>query len=455
VVAKVASNATSGTARVQQDGVWSSAVAFDVATATISSVTPASGVPGDQVTIAGSGFGAAQGSGQVWLGTPNGVVQSWSDAQVVAVVAAGSASGKAQVLQNGVLSNPVQFDVNTLHVTGVSPTSGSPGTAVTFTGSGFGSSQGAVQLGSTGGQVLSWSETQVVAKVAPDALTGIARVQQGGMSSNAVAFTVVVSGGNSIAPNLLNLVVGDTHAIQALGPDCKPVTGLTWTSSDTNVVSLSSDDPPMLSALAAGHVTVTAGTASADVTVSADALPMGTVIWSNPGTGAGSCSTVPAATGSSRVAGRARVLGQRTAHAFTIAGVDRIAPAVPSPSGVADVFGFQDDGTVLAITSEGTTAWTADLSGAHYWSPRGVVPDFQGGLVGWMWNFGNCGSASALVRFDGLPGSPLPFTQFNRKAHGIPVMGVWAYIPMAPSSRSYITAPSGIRWLALIPPRAP
>ena len=373
VVAKVASNATSGTARVQQGGVWSSAVVFDVATATISSVTPASGAPGDQVTITGSGFGAAQGNGQVWLGTANGVVQSWGDAQVVAVVAAGSASGKAQVLQNGVLSNLVQFDVNTLHVTGVSPTSGSPGTAVTFTGSGFGSSQGAVQLGSTGGQVLSWSETQVVAKVAPDALTGIARVQQGGASSNAVAFTVTAPGGNPVTlePNLINMVVGDTHKIQATSPTGQPVTGLTWTSSDPNVVSLSSDDSPVLSALAVGHATITAGTASCDVTVSAGDLPLppGTVLWSNPGNGSG---------------------------------VARIVPAVPSPSGVADVFAFQEDGTVQAITSDGTTAWTADISRTPvYWASGAVLPDFQGGLV---FVEQNSDGTYSIVKLNGITG---------------------------------------------------
>ncbi len=54
--------------------------------------------------------------------------------------------------------------------------------------------------------------------------------------------------------------------------------GLTWTSSDPAVVGLSSDDPPVLTALAAGHVTITAGTASTDVSVSSVALPLGTVL---------------------------------------------------------------------------------------------------------------------------------------------------------------------------------
>ena len=262
IVATVASNAASGNAMVQQGGVWSSAVPFTVNTATISSVTPASGVPGTTVTIAGSGFGAAQGTGgQVWLGTMSGVVQSWSDTAVVATVALGAASGSARILQNGVMSNAVTFGVNSLHLTSVSPTSGVAGTSVTFTGTGFGASPGTVRLGSAAGQIVSWSDAQVVATVSATALTGVAKIQlQNGAWSNAVSFIVPVPGGNSLVPSVVNMMVGDTRTLQA-------ATGLTWTSSDPTVVSLSSDDPPLLTALAPGNVTITAGTATADVTV--------------------------------------------------------------------------------------------------------------------------------------------------------------------------------------------
>ena len=192
------------------------------------------------------------------------------------------------------------------------------------------------------------------------------------MWSNAVRFTVPVSGGNTLAPNLLNLVVGDTHTIQALNPAGQPVTGLTWTSSDPNVVSLSTADPPVITALAPGHVTITAGTASADVTVSADALSVGTVLWSNPGNGAG---------------------------------VTKIVPAVPSPSGVADVFAFQADGTVQAITSDGATAWTADVAQAASGYLRGaVVPDFQGGLVVREQIEG----VTSIAKLDGITGQRYP-----------------------------------------------
>ncbi len=367
IVANVAAISQSGTVQVQQGGLLSNAVPFNVNTATISNISPSSGVPGTPVTISGSGFGSEQGTGQVWLGTANGVVQTWSDSQVVAEVALGSMSGNAQILQNGVMSNAVPFAVNSLHIASVTPTSGAPGTSVTITGTGFGTSQGngQVWLGSTEGQVTNWSDQQVVATVAANAVSGVAKIQQNGVWSNAVTFTVPTSGPNALTlvPNMLNLVVGETHSIQALNASSQPVTGLTWTSSDPIIVSLSTDDPPILTAVAAGKATITAGSASADVTVLYATPPPGTVIWSNPGDGSG-------------------VIG--------------IVPAVPSSTGVADVFAFQADGTVQAIASDGTTAWTASL-------PRGAptVPDFQGGLV--VADLANQ-SQQSIMKLDGITG---------------------------------------------------
>ena len=350
IVAAIPSNSSSGTAQVQQAGAWSGTVPFVVNTATISNVTPASGLPGTQVTITGTGFGAQQGSGQVWLGTANGVVQSWSDTQVVALVAAGSASGNAVVLQNGVASNAVPFAVNTPQITSVSPTAGPVGTSVTISGSGFGSLQGAggVQVGSMSGQVVSWSDSQVVATVAAGSLSGIVAVTQNAVQSNSKSFLVTAPGGSTLmlTPVMLKMMVGDTHTIQALNSSNRPATGLTWASSDPTIVSLSTDDPPVLTAVAAGHVTITAGSASADVTVSSVSLTPGAVLWSNPINGAS---------------------------------VDWILPAVPSPTGVADVFALSGS-TVYAITSEGATAWTADVSDFDI-AGLLLYPDFQGGLV--------------------------------------------------------------------------
>ena len=366
VVATVAANSTSGVAQIRH-GSWSNSVSFDVATATITGISPDNGVSGTSVTVTGSGFGSSQGTGLVWLGTANGVVQSWSDTQIVALVASGSLSGSAQVLKSGVLSNAVAFTVNTPQITDVSQFSASPGTSITITGTGFGSSQGTgtVRLGSVAGLVDSWSDTEIDATVASSALTGIVRVQQNGVSSNAWPFTVTGGTATTVTPNLLNMVVGDTHTIQALDSSSQPITGLTWTSSDTAVVSLSSDDPPILSALTAGHVTITAGTATADVTVSSGVLPVGTILWSVPGDGSFIYSMVP---------------------------------AVPSVTGVADMFAFQGDSTVQAITADGTTAWAAAFD-PNYGYP---IPDFLGGLVGMN---GQSGDPASVIRIDGITGA--------------------------------------------------
>jgi hypothetical protein len=203
-----------------------------------------------------------------------------------------------------------------------------------------------------------------LAGVAPGAVSGVARVQQNGRWSNALPFTVPVPppGGNSLVPNVVSMVVGETRTLQARDAAGQPATGLTWTSSDPAVVSLSGDTPPVLAAVAPGHVTIVAGSASADVTVYADSLPLGTVIWSNP---------------------------------VAMSGWDRLVPAVPSATGVADVFAFHDySGTVEAITADGGTAWTGDVSNGVF------VPDFQGGLVGEDW--GN--SSGSIVKMDGMTG---------------------------------------------------
>jgi hypothetical protein len=69
---------------------------------------------------------------------------------------------------------------------------GNPGTQITITGSGFGSSQGSglVWLGSQPGVVVTWTDTQIVATVAQGAVTGFVRVLQSDLFSNSVPFTV-------------------------------------------------------------------------------------------------------------------------------------------------------------------------------------------------------------------------------------------------------------------------
>ena len=364
VVATIASGSASGAAQIRQGGVWSNSITFTVFVPTITSVSPASGAAGTQVTITGSGFGPAQANGKVWLGTTYGSVVNWSDTQVLVTVVTGSANGTAQILQNGVWSNSLPFPNGTPRISGVTPSSAAAGAQVTIAGSGFGATQGTggVFLGSTNGLVVNWNDTQIVANVASQSLTGIVRVTQNGMSSNYLRFVVptVGSGNNAcLVPHVISMVVGETRSIQALDMQSHPILGLTWTSSDVTVVSLSADDAPLLSALAPGHVTVTAGDSSADVTViSGLALSPGAILWSSPGDGTGITQTVP---------------------------------AVPSPTGVADVFALQASGNVQAVRDDGTVAWTAPVGGGNK-----LLPDFQGGLV--------VSAVDSVKRYDGITG---------------------------------------------------
>ncbi|PYT87372.1 MAG: hypothetical protein DMG36_25435 [Acidobacteria bacterium] len=376
IVATVAVGATSGNAQVRQSGVSSNSVGFTVVTAAITGIFPASAAAGSQVTITGSGFGSAQGTGQVWLGSAPAQVGSWSDTQVVAIVATGSNSGTAHVLQNGVWSNSVAFTVTggAPHITSINPNTGSGGTVVTIRGTGFGSSKGSgiAWIGATQASVNSWSDTQVSVTVGTSAVSGVVKIQQNGLWSNALTFTVPFTSGTggqvTLNPNVISMLVGDARSIQALGSNSQPVTGLTWMSSDTTIVTLSTDDPPFITAAAPGNATITAGGASADVTVYAGpALPVGTVIWSNPATG--------------------------SAAGFF--------PAVPSRTGVADVFAVPfNGGNAQAIRSDGIAAWTTSVPPSNFFNANFFFSDFQGGLDVW--------SGTSIYRLDGLTGQSYP-----------------------------------------------
>ena len=225
IVATVSAVSISGVAQVWQNGVPSNSVNFDVNSATIANVTPTSGPAGTQVTLNGSGFGSAQGSGQVLIGTAQGTVVSWSDTQIVATVAAGATSGYAAVLQGGVWSNYISFTVTgNPHINYITPTSGIAGTVVDIQGSGFGASQGngSVWIGGTTATVNGWNDREITAVVGTNSITGILKVQQNSIWSNPVSFWVPASSGATpamtLSPNVMSMLVGDTRQIVAQNP---------------------------------------------------------------------------------------------------------------------------------------------------------------------------------------------------------------------------------------------
>jgi alpha-tubulin suppressor-like RCC1 family protein len=158
------------------------------------------------------------------------------------------------------------------------------------------------------------------------------------------------------------------------------VSGATWSSSDAAVVSLSTDDPPVLSAEAAGTVTITATkdglTATAAFTVlAATSMPVGTTRWS-----------VPPSTG-------------MEIHRIIYA--HRVAETVPDLFAVTRTpYVEHPEYRVQATQADGTVVWTEVAPG------RPLFGDHAGGLVAAVERTGHLQrGVIGLARFATPPGT--------------------------------------------------
>jgi len=194
IVVPVPAGATAGNVVVTVNAVASNGVAFTVLpTAAISSLSPASATVGTAVTIAGTNFGATQGTSTVTFNGTAATPTSWSATSIAVPVPAGAASGNVVVKAGGVASNGSAFTVlPTPNISSLSPASAAVGTAVTITGTNFGSTQAAssVTFNGTAATPTSWSATSIVAPVPAGAASGNVVVTVGGVASNGVAFNV-------------------------------------------------------------------------------------------------------------------------------------------------------------------------------------------------------------------------------------------------------------------------
>ncbi len=84
-----------------------------LATPSITSLSPATGAVGASVTIAGTNFGATQGTSTVKFNGTTATATSWSSTQIVVPVPSGATTGNVVVTVSGVASNGVNFIVGT------------------------------------------------------------------------------------------------------------------------------------------------------------------------------------------------------------------------------------------------------------------------------------------------------------------------------------------------------
>ena len=152
----------------------------------IASLSPSAGGIGRVVTIAGTSFGATQGTSTVKFNGTVATPTNWGDTSIVVPVPAGATSGSVVVTVGGVASNAPQFTVYpNPGITSFTPGSGLTGTSVTVTGTNLGTTQGASTLsfnGTNANTMSSWSDTQIVALVPSGATSGTIAVVVNGIS---------------------------------------------------------------------------------------------------------------------------------------------------------------------------------------------------------------------------------------------------------------------------------
>jgi IPT/TIG domain len=161
----------------------------------ITSLNPNAGAVAAPVTIAGTNFGATQGTSTVTFNGTSATPTSWSATSIAVQVPAGATTGSVVVTVSGQASNGVTFTVTVAGgptITNLNPSSGPVATPVTITGTNFGATQGTstVTFNGTSATPTSWSATSIAAPVPAGATTGNVVVTVSGQASNGVNFTV-------------------------------------------------------------------------------------------------------------------------------------------------------------------------------------------------------------------------------------------------------------------------
>jgi hypothetical protein len=196
-----------------------------------------------------------------------------------------------------------------------------------------------------------------------------------------------------VTPATTNMIVGGTQQFTAVNNIGYPETNATWTVSNPSLATISSDSSPILTAIAAGTVTLTATvdgvSAQSQITISAAGITPtpGSTVWS-----------VPAVPGFSPL---------------------QLAQAIPSSAG-PDMYLIQSNGTtavVQAYTGDGQQMWQNNFPVLN----ANNVPDANGGLLIVENQTCTNGQTQSMSIVDVDPTTGQPLWQIN--AAGIPGEG--------------------------------
>jgi hypothetical protein len=251
IVVPVPGKTSTGPVVVVVNGLQSNGITFtDTSAPIITSISPTSGKAATPVTINGSLFGASQGTSIVTFnGQVTGTPTSWSAAKIVLPAPSGVTTGNVVVTVNGIASNGEQF-VAAPTITTLSPTSGGVGTAVTITGTNFGSTQGTstVKFNTTAATPQSWNSSSIVVAVPTGATTGNVVVTVAGVASNGTSFTVSGAPGiSSVSPPSGNIgtkvTINGNGFGSSQGTSTVTFNGVTATTSSWSATAIQAQVP--------------------------------------------------------------------------------------------------------------------------------------------------------------------------------------------------------------------
>jgi hypothetical protein len=172
----------------------------------ITSVKPPSAAPTAPVVLAGTGFGATQGTSTVKFGTIAAAatdVTNWSNISITVKIPAGVTPGPSKIVVNVGGKDSAAADITITaatsvpKITSVKPPSAAPTTPVVLAGTGFGATQGTstVKFGTIAAaatDVTNWSNISITVKVPAGVTPGASKivVNVGGKDSAAATITV-------------------------------------------------------------------------------------------------------------------------------------------------------------------------------------------------------------------------------------------------------------------------
>jgi YD repeat-containing protein len=195
IAATIPTSATSGPVVVTVDSTPSNGVTFTVVPH-ISTLTPSTGPFAQAVTIAGTSFGATQGTSTITFNGATASATSWSATSISTAVPSGATTGPVVITVAGNASNGATFTVLVPTISSVNPAAAAKGESVTISGNYFGATQGASTVTFNGASATptGWSNTSITVPVPLGATTGPVVVTVGGVASNGVTFTLITTG---------------------------------------------------------------------------------------------------------------------------------------------------------------------------------------------------------------------------------------------------------------------